>query len=150
MKWIPKEISPVLIDFRLSVCVIILTILIGVLPSVQTIFLARIIDAFSSNQPKENIVVSLCFFIFLVAGTILLPNLKKIFEAKLKSISIEKFAVKHFRKKMQLQYLLIEDSDIKDLISRIDTNSKDIFGVFVDTMTLTQIIIQIISTYFVM
>lgn len=133
-----------------AIAIALFDILLGVVPTIQTLVVAEFLDIAIKLLTKEaefsEVLFLVVVIVLLIATMWLSKCLKELLVAKLELELRKTFRVKITEKREKLKYYYIEDSKTWDLISRIsekpETRLKDAYVNFLDFFAL---ILQVVG-----
>lgn len=137
--WLPVKYCP-----GIAILIAIFSICLGIIPTLQTVVVAKFIDMALKLVAKEttyaNVLYYIIVLIVLIAIVWLSKSFKELFVAKLELGLRQTFRVKITEKRKRLKYYYIENAKTWDLISRIsnkpETRLKEAYINFLDFIAL--------------
>ena len=147
---LPFKFCPVI-----AAAIAVLALIIGLVPTFQTLAVARFIDMAKKLALGQAEYINVLFWISVIIVFIAISwiskNIKTLFAAKLELELRKTFRVYITVKRSRLKYYYIEDSNTWDLISRIsekpETRLKDVYINFFDFIALIVQIFGLISIF---
>lgn len=139
----------------IALLIAVFDICLGVVPTLQTLIVAKFIDSALKLVKKEtayvNVLIYIVILIALIAVVWLSKSFKELFMAKLELKLRQTFRVKITEKRNHLKYYYIEDAETWDLISRIsdkpEARLKDSYINFGDFIALIIRIVGLILVF---
>lgn len=154
MDWLKKQIQFIAIPWKinkvLTSAYILLSILIGLLPSFYIVayssFIDNILKFYSNNIIFRDLVPTFWLLTILTFFQYFSENIKEYISTKLRMELLRELKIRSINKRANLKYELIENQESWDLIYRVVKGiPNEITNGFFNIFRLVQIVIKIIS-----
>lgn len=130
-----------------SVWIIIFTILMGIVPAVETMILAELFNKIQLEGVQKSIVVYMMLFLLVMTIDLIMPQLCRYVEIDLENTLRARFSTNYFIKKSTLPYYLVEKKDTRDLVNRIEEQKEGYYKCFSDFLKIGGVIVRLISCF---
>ncbi len=129
-----------------SIWLIVLTVLMGIVPAIETMILAELFNKIQVDGVRNNIILYMMLFILIMTIDMIMPQLCRYVEINLENALRASFCINYFAKKSTLPYYLVEKNDIRDLINRIEAQNEGYYKCFSDFLKIGGVTVQLISS----
>lgn len=154
MDWLKKQFQFIAIPWKinrfLTNVYILLSTLIGLLPSFYIVtyskFIDNILNFYSKNIVFQDLIPTFWLLTILTFFQYFSENIKEYISTKLRMELLRELKIKSINKRANLKYELIENQESWDLIHRVVKGiPNEIINGFFNMLRLVQIIIKIVS-----